>query len=58
MWVADAPVVPDTGNQRDEALRHSGEHPVRGAATALFEVELALEALVDGLDPLPDSAWV
>ena len=40
-------------NQVARAASHANPHPGRGVAVVLFEVELALEGVVDGLDDLP-----
>jgi hypothetical protein len=40
-------VVPDRGSQGEDALQDPDRDPTRGAATVLFEVELALEGVVD-----------
>jgi hypothetical protein len=45
--------VPDHGGQREDALQDSDHHSARGAAVMAFEVELALERLIDRLDDLP-----
>ncbi len=52
------PVVPDAGGQGEQALGDAGEHPVWGTGAVGFQAELALEGVVDGLDPLSDSAEV
>jgi hypothetical protein len=46
---ADAVVVPDRGGEGQEALQYADPDP-RGVPTVLFEVELALEGVVDRLD--------
>src|SRR3978361_794255 len=51
--LAGAVVVPDRGGQGQDALHDAYPHPGRGVAAVLFEVELALESVVDGLDDLP-----
>ncbi len=50
------PVVPDRRGQGEQSLGDSGEYPVRGASAVAFQAQLALEGVVDGLDPLPDPA--
>jgi len=52
------PVVPDAGGQREQAGGDAGEHALVGAGAVAFQVELALEGLVDRLDPLPHPAEV
>src|SRR5713101_1097286 len=47
-------VVPDCCGEREEALRDSGGDSGVGAATVSFEVELAFEGFVDGLDDLTE----
>src|SRR5215468_8859751 len=51
---ADEPVVPDAGGECEQALSDPNEDAEVGAAAVLFEPELALEGVVDGLDALPD----
>ena len=51
--LAGAVVVPDRGGQCQDALHDPYPDPGRGVAAVLFEVELALEGVVDRLDDLP-----
>src|SRR5215472_15407436 len=53
---ADEPVVPDPGREGEQALCNPHEDAEVGAPSMLFEPELALEGVVDGLDALPDPA--
>src|SRR5690349_23151332 len=53
---ADLPVVPDGGGHGEQALGDAGAEASSGAAAVAFEVELALEGVVDRFDPLPDPA--
>src|SRR5439155_1255754 len=46
-------VVPDRGGQREDAGQYPGEDALRGPSAVLFQVKLALEGPVDGLDDLP-----
>jgi hypothetical protein len=46
-------VVPDRGGQREDSLHDAGDDSAGRAPSVLFEVELALEGLVDRLDDLP-----
>jgi hypothetical protein len=48
-----AVVVPDGGGQREDALHDADGQAAGGAAAVPFEVELALESLVDRLDDPP-----
>src|SRR2546430_4690832 len=50
------PVVPDRCCHGEQPLGDAGVDAFGGAATVAFEVELALEGVVDGLDPLADPA--
>jgi hypothetical protein len=43
-------VVPDRGGQGQDALQNSHHHSGRGVAAVSFQVELALEGLVDRFD--------
>jgi hypothetical protein len=52
----DEPVVPDAGREREQALSDSDEDAEMGAPAVLFEPELTLEGVVDGLDALTDPA--
>src|SRR5438552_10365979 len=52
------PVVPDGGGHGQQPLGDAGIGARGGAAAVAFEVELALEGVVDRLDPLPDPADV
>src|SRR5665647_3414486 len=57
VWLgAGRPVAPDPGGHRQEALSGTGEHPVGGASTVLFQVKLPRESLVDRFDLLEDTA--
>src|SRR3982751_6556551 len=51
--LAGVPVVPDRGGQGEDALQDPDGDAGDGAAAVLFEVELALEGLVDRFDALP-----
>ena len=55
---AGGPVVPDGCGHGEQALGDAGVEAFGGAAAVAFEVELALEGVVDRLDPLPDVAQV
>jgi hypothetical protein len=46
--------VPDRGGQRQDALGDGDGDAFEGPATVIFQVELALEGVVDRLDQLPD----
>src|SRR5215472_3356379 len=50
------PVVPDAGGHSQQPLGDAGIDALGGAAAVAFEIELALEGVVDRLDPLPDPA--
>jgi hypothetical protein len=50
--LAGVPVVPDRGGQGQDALQDPDDDAGDGAATVLFEVELAFEGVVDRLDVL------
>src|SRR5215469_13754523 len=52
----DEPVVPDAGCEGEQALSDPREDAKVGTPAVLFESELALEGVVDGLDALPDPA--
>ena len=52
--LAGRPVVPDGCGHGQQALGDTGVEAFGGAAAVAFEVELALEGVVDRLDPLPD----
>src|SRR5438309_2245037 len=52
-WLAGAVVVPDRGGQGQDALHDAYPYPGGGVPAVLFEVELALEGVVDRLDDLP-----
>jgi len=45
-------VVPDRGGQCEDPRQDPGEDALVGAAAVSFEVKLAFEGLVDGLDDL------
>src|SRR6266550_1539080 len=53
---AGGPVVPDAHGHGQQPLGDTGEYALGCAAAVAFEVELALEGVVDRLDPLPDPA--
>src|SRR5438067_1934409 len=53
---ADEPVVPDASGECEQALSDPYEDTQMGSPAVLFESELALEGVVDGLDALPDPA--
>lgn len=46
-------VVPDRGDEREDALKDVDGHAAGGAVSVSFEVESPLEGLVDPLDDLP-----
>src|SRR5918995_4623488 len=50
--LAGAVVVPDRGGQGQDALYDADPDPGGGVTAVLFEVELAFEGVVDGLDDL------
>ena len=50
------PVVPDGGGHGQQPLGDSGVDAFGGAAAVAFQVELALEGVVDRFDPLADPA--
>src|SRR5579863_3927833 len=50
------PVVPDAYGHGQQPLGDPGVQALGGAAAVSFEVELALEGVVDRFDPLPDPA--
>src|SRR5512140_1198052 len=52
----DGPVVPDRGGHREQPLSDAGVDACGGPAAVAFQVELALEGVVDRFDPLPDPA--
>src|SRR5256884_5073751 len=52
----DEPVVPAAGVEGEQALSNPYEDAKGGAPAVLFEPELTLEGVVDGLDALPDPA--
>src|SRR6266545_1154944 len=54
--LAGVVVVPDRRGQREDALQHPHGHSCRGVAAVAFQVQLALEGLVDRLDDLPQRA--
>src|SRR6266508_5354249 len=58
-WSADAQpkvvVVPDRGGECEYALGHAGADAGDGPSAVLFEVELALEGVVDRLDDLSEG---
>ena len=49
---ADAVVVPDYGGEREDALGYPCADAGEGASAVCFQVELALEGVVDRLDDL------
>ncbi|GAA3475167.1 hypothetical protein GCM10018965_097200 [Nonomuraea roseola] len=51
--LAGVVVVPDGCGEREDALQDADGHAAGCAASVSFEVELALEGLVDRLDDLP-----
>jgi hypothetical protein len=51
--LAGVVVVPDCGGEREDALQDADGHVAGRAAAVSFEVELALEDLIDRLDDLP-----
>jgi hypothetical protein len=53
---ADVVVVPDRGGEGEDALPDAYEHAGAGASAVLFEIELALEGVVDRLDDL--AQWL
>src|SRR5690349_13588229 len=50
------PVVPDASGHGQQPLGDAGIQAAGGTAAVAFEVELALEGVVDRFDPLPDPA--
>src|SRR5215217_8812609 len=54
--LAGVVVVPDRGGQGEDALQYPHDDTCRGVAAVVFQVELALEGLVDRLDDLPQRA--
>jgi len=48
----DLPVVPDGGGQGQQPGSDAGVDPLQGASAVVFEGELALEGVDDGLDPV------
>jgi hypothetical protein len=50
------PVVPDAHGHGQQPLGDAGIDSLGGAAAVAFEIELALEDVVDRFDPLPDPA--
>src|SRR5215213_2485403 len=52
----ELPVVPDADCEREDALADARPDPVGSVGAVLFQGELALEGVVDGLDPLTDPA--
>ncbi len=48
------PVVPDAGGHGQQPLGDPDVAALGGAAAVAFEVQLALEGVVDRFDPLPD----
>ncbi len=55
-WVADVPVVPEAGGEREQALRDAGDEALQGASAVAFDRELVLAGVDDRLDPLSDAA--
>src|SRR5215471_18861461 len=53
---SDHPVVPDGSGHGQQPLGDADVDAGGGAAAVAFEIELALEGVVDRLDPLPDPA--
>jgi hypothetical protein len=53
---ADHPVVPDAHGHSQQPLGNPGVDALGGAAAVAFEVEPALENVVDRFDPLLDPA--
>src|SRR5215471_8199428 len=53
---SDHPVVPDGSGHGQQPLGDADVDAGGGAAAVAFQVELALEGVVDRLDPLPDPA--
>src|SRR6266508_5552722 len=52
-WLPGVVVVPDRSGQGEDALQHPHDDACRGVPAVAFQVELALEGLVDRLDDLP-----
>jgi hypothetical protein len=50
--------VPDGGGEGEDALQDADGDAVDGPAAVAFEVELAFEGIVDGLDDLPQRLEV
>jgi hypothetical protein len=46
--------LPDRGGEGQEAVQYADPDPRGGVPTVLFEVELALEGVVDRLDDLAE----
>jgi len=55
-WCIGGPVAPDAHGHGQQPLGDPGVQPPGGPAAVSFEVELALEGVVDRFDPLPDPA--
>jgi hypothetical protein len=54
--LVDLPVVPAAGGEREYAWADARPDVVGGVGAVAFERELALERVVDRLDPLADAA--
>src|SRR6266511_1102858 len=54
--VADLPVVPEAGGEREQALGDAGDQAGHGVGAVLFERELAFDRVDDRFDPLADAA--
>jgi hypothetical protein len=52
--LAGGTVVPDRGGHREETLGDADGDAFDTASAVQFEVELAFQGVVDGLDQLPD----
>jgi hypothetical protein len=51
-WCAGPPVVPDRGDQGEQAGGDAGVDASQRAPAMVFEGELAFQCVDDGLDPL------
>src|SRR3954449_3684561 len=54
--VADVPVVPEDGCEREQALGDAGEQSGHGVRAVAFERELTFDRVDDRLDPLAHAA--
>ena len=51
-WIADVPVVPQAGSEREQPLRDAADQPGHRVGAVALERELALDRVDDRLDPL------